>query len=132
MAKKAGKTEKVEKVDALRKPGKAPAGFSERTGTAGSFWNPVPGDVLLQGTIAGRKEIPNKDGEKRERVLVLTRTGLRILPDHYDLMDKLEGVLEGTRVHVEYLGKEVVKGVASPMARYHVETGPAGSGDVPF
>lgn len=126
MAKTASKPAANPAPPVLKKAGKVPEGYDEKVGGQWVFWNPeLPGSVL-QGTVAGIVKIKNQKGDARDRISVLhsPRPGdaaeLLILPDHFDLMQKLTGVEAGDRLHLEYLGREVVEGVPQPMARYLV------------
>jgi hypothetical protein len=98
-----------------------PRGYVLVTDRQRTYWSPqAPGEVV-EGFLAQRIMDKAPDGKDRERWQLETSDGRQIiLPDHYDLMQRLEGLDVGARVWICYRGRERVRGVPSPMARYAV------------
>ncbi len=102
----------------------------------GQFWNAEPGDVL-EGALTGTQMIKNKDNVLVMR-FALTKDesgGVVILPDHYDLTQKLSalvqahvgevptgaGSLPSLPVWINFVGFEYAPNVrGKKLARYQV------------
>jgi hypothetical protein len=98
-----------------------PPGYQLVTDRQRTYWAPtVPGE-MLEGILAELVVDRAPSGEERMRWLLEATDGRHVvLPDHWDLQQRLQGLAPGTRVWIAYRGRERVRGVPSPMARYAV------------
>ncbi len=102
-----------------------PSGGREVTaGGQYNFFNFERAGQVVQGTLAGTCKIRNQRGEERDRYQLLVDKTTHVLPDHLDLMRKLDDVVKISgqlaRVWIQYLGKVKIANVANPMAQYRV------------
>lgn len=83
------------------------------------------GEAILC-TLAGMTTIKNQRNEDRPRYLAVIGNDTVILPDHMDLMRKLDNIKEqnggamGVKVWIQFQDKQKIEGVANPMAIYRV------------
>lgn len=104
-----------------------PSGGREVERPRWNFWNAKKEFDFVQGTLAGIVQIKNQRGEERDRYTIMVDKELFVLPDHYDLQEKLAKVAKdngnavlGVFVWIQFLRKEKVENVPNPMAMYRV------------
>lgn len=103
-----------------RVPLQPPSGYQTVSDQTRTYWSPTPGETL-EGFLADTVTDKDPSGKDRTRWVLETDRGQRIvLPDHYNLQVRLQGLHVGARVWIGYEGREKVKGVPSPMHRYQV------------
>jgi hypothetical protein len=97
-----------------------PRGYMTVSTGQRTYWAPQPG-MTIEGLLADTVQDKDPNGKDRTRWVLETFDGQHIvLPDHYDLQQRLARCKIGDRVWIGYEGREKVKGVPSPMHRYQV------------
>lgn len=103
-----------------RVPVTPPQGYRTVSDRQRTYWTPAPGETL-EGFLAETVTDKDPSGNDRTRWVLETDDGRHlVLPDHYDLMVRLQQCKVGDRVWVGYEGREKVRNVPQPMHRYQV------------
>lgn len=119
----AGKKLRARHVPLGRVPMAPPKGYSTVSTGDRTYWSPVNPGETLEGTLVGKIDDKDPQGKPRQRWTLLKDgdpNTLFILPDHWSLVTALDKCGAGTKVWIGYEGREKVKGIPSPMARYVV------------